>query len=123
MPGQCRPGIRKRVSLKYHHCRVVTTILKGWFDRVFVSGGLYSSRKRYGAGHFRGKRAICSVTTGAPEHAFGPKARGGDLDAILWPIERSLYYREARLHSLPSEKPMNFPGWADWDNVNHRRHR
>lgn len=70
----------------------VPAILKGWFDRVFVSGGLYSSRKRYDAGHFRGKRAVCSVTTGAPAKAFGPGARGGDLETMLWPVEYSLHY-------------------------------
>jgi len=60
-------------------------MLKGWFDRVFVSGGLYSSGKRYDAGHFRGKLAVCSVTSGAPELDFGPGSRGGDLDVMLWP--------------------------------------
>lgn len=67
-------------------------ILKGWMDRVFVSGGLYTSRKRYDTGHFRGKRALVSVTTGAPEVAFGPGARGGDFDTLLWPIHYSLHY-------------------------------
>ncbi|WP_259782118.1 NAD(P)H-dependent oxidoreductase [Aestuariispira ectoiniformans] len=67
-------------------------ILKGWFDRVFVSGGLYTSRMRYDRGVFRGKRAICSVTTGAPQEAFGPGARGGDMDQLMWPIHYSLHY-------------------------------
>ncbi len=70
----------------------VPAILKGWFDRVFVSGGLYSSRKRYDTGHFRGKRAICSVTTGAPVEAFGPGGRGGEFDTMLWSAEYSLHY-------------------------------
>jgi len=67
-------------------------ILKGWFDRVFVSGGLYNSRMRYDTGYFRGKRALVSVTTGAPEAAFGPGARGGDFDTMLWPVHYSLHY-------------------------------
>lgn len=67
-------------------------ILKGWFDRVFISGGLYTSRMRYDRGYFRGKRAICSVTTGAPADVFGPGSRGGDLATLLWPIEYSMYY-------------------------------
>lgn len=67
-------------------------MLKGWFDRVFVSGGLYTSKKRYDRGHFKGKRAICSITTGAPEASFGPGARGGDFETMLWPIEYSLHY-------------------------------
>ena len=67
-------------------------ILKGWMDRVFVSGGLYTSRMRYGTGYFRGKRALLSVTTGAPVHAFGPGSRGGDFDTMLWPLHYSLHY-------------------------------
>lgn len=67
-------------------------MLKGWFDRVLVNGGIYTSTMRYDRGYFRGKRAICSVTTGAPATAFGPNARGGDIEHLLWPIHYSLHY-------------------------------
>ncbi|MEJ6396133.1 NAD(P)H-dependent oxidoreductase [Gymnodinialimonas sp. 2305UL16-5] len=67
-------------------------ILKGWMDRVFVNGGLYTSRMRYDTGYFKGRRALVSVTTGAPHEAFGPGSRGGDLDVILWPVQYSLHY-------------------------------
>jgi NAD(P)H dehydrogenase (quinone) len=67
-------------------------MLKGWMDRVFVSGGLYTSRMRYDAGYFRGRRAQVSITTGAPKAAFGPGSRGGDFDTMLWPIHYSLHY-------------------------------
>ncbi len=67
-------------------------ILKGWMDRVFVNGGLYTSRMRYDTGYFKGKRALVSVTTGAPRQAFGPGCRGGDLDTMLWPLQYSLHY-------------------------------
>ncbi|MDD7970837.1 NAD(P)H-dependent oxidoreductase [Roseinatronobacter alkalisoli] len=67
-------------------------ILKGWFDRVFLSGGIYTSCKRYDTGHFKRRRALVSVTSGAPESAFGPGARGGDPAAMLWPIHYSLHY-------------------------------
>ncbi|QFT98726.1 Glutathione-regulated potassium-efflux system ancillary protein KefF [Roseovarius sp. THAF8] len=67
-------------------------VLKGWMDRVFMSGGLYTSRMRYDAGYFRDKRAMVSVTTGAPEQAFGPDSRGGDFDVMLWPVQYSLHY-------------------------------
>ncbi|WP_422031744.1 NAD(P)H-dependent oxidoreductase [Roseovarius sp.] len=70
----------------------VPAILKGWCDRVFVSGGLYTSRMRYDAGYFRGKRAMCSITSGAPAEAFVPGGRGGELDQILWSMQFSLYY-------------------------------
>ncbi|MGK8208699.1 NAD(P)H-dependent oxidoreductase [Burkholderia cenocepacia] len=67
-------------------------MLKGWFDRVFVNGALYSGSRRYDRGHFRGRRAICSVTTGAPAATFGPGGRGGDIDLLLWPLHYSLHY-------------------------------
>jgi NAD(P)H dehydrogenase (quinone) len=68
-------------------------ILKGWFDRVFVWGRVYSSRKRYpDRGHFRGKKALVSVTAGAPEAAFGPDGRAGNIDLVLWQLHFSLAY-------------------------------
>ncbi|MGI9338468.1 MAG: NAD(P)H-dependent oxidoreductase [Gammaproteobacteria bacterium] len=68
-------------------------MLKGWFDRVFVSGGLYTSSMRYDRGYFRGKRAICSVTSGAPESTFVPNSRGGGkIEQLLWTVNYSLYY-------------------------------
>jgi NAD(P)H dehydrogenase (quinone) len=47
---------------------------------------------RYDRGYFRGRRAICSVTVGAPAAVLGPGSRGGDIDTLLWPIQYSLYY-------------------------------
>ena len=61
-------------------------------DRVFLSGGLYTSRMRYDAGYFRGRRALVSVTTGAPRAAFGPGSRGGDFETMLWPVQYSMHY-------------------------------
>lgn len=133
-------------------------MLKGWFDRVFVNGGLYTSRMRYDRGYFRGKRAIVSVTTGAPAAAFGPDGRGGDIEHLLWPVHYSLHYMgftvlppflaygiqghgyayqledqflhrldrykadwAQRLESLEREKPLQFPGWDDWDEAGRRK--
>ncbi|MEX2476227.1 NAD(P)H-dependent oxidoreductase [Marinobacter sp.] len=67
-------------------------ILKGWFDRVLVYGGIYSGSQRYDRGHFRGKKAVCSVTTGSPEQAFMPFGRAGNMVEWLWPMHSSLYY-------------------------------
>lgn len=67
-------------------------ILKGWLDRVFVYGDVYSSRVRYDRGRFRGKRALVSITTGAPAQTHGPDGRQGDLDLLLWPFHFSLHY-------------------------------
>lgn len=67
-------------------------MLKGWLDRVLISGGLYTSRMRYDNGYFKGRRALISVTTGAPRAALGPGGRGGDIEALLWPLHYSLHY-------------------------------
>lgn len=67
-------------------------MLKGWFDRVFVYGELYTGSRRYDRGVFRGKRAICSVTTGGPQSTFSQFGRGGTIERLLWPINYSLYY-------------------------------
>ena len=72
-------------------------MLKGWFDRAFVNGGLYTGSMRYDRGYFRGRKAVCSVTTGAPEIAFGPRSRGGDIDQILWSTHYSLHYMGFRV--------------------------
>ncbi len=68
-------------------------MLKGWFDRVFVSGGLYTSTMRYDRGYFRGRRAICSVTSGAPESTFTENGRGGgEIETLLRSVNFSLHY-------------------------------
>lgn len=68
-------------------------ILKGWFDRVFVAGGLYSSKMRYSDGYFKSKRAICSVTSGAPITTFTPRGRaGGTIELLLHSLNYSLHY-------------------------------
>ncbi|NAW88349.1 NAD(P)H-dependent oxidoreductase [Photobacterium halotolerans] len=68
-------------------------MLKGWFDRVFVAGGLYTSKMRYDKGYFKGKKAICSVTSGAPLSTFTENGRGGgDIQALLRSINFSLHY-------------------------------
>lgn len=61
-------------------------ILKGWIDRVFVSGAVYGRTALFERGKLRGKRALVSVTTGAPSHAFGPGAINGDILSLLAPL-------------------------------------
>lgn len=68
-------------------------MLKGWFDRVFVAGGLYTSKMRYSKGSFRGKRAMCSVTSGAPITTFTDRGRaGGTIESLLHTLNYSLHY-------------------------------
>ena len=67
-------------------------ILKGWMDRVFVYGGLYSSRQRHDRGVLQGRRALLSVTTGSSAAACAPDGREGDTRLLLWPIMYALRY-------------------------------
>lgn len=61
-------------------------ILKGWIDRVFVSGPVYGRSAVFERGRLAGKRAIVAVTTGAPSQAFGPGSLNGDMTDILMPL-------------------------------------
>jgi len=70
----------------------VPAMVKGWIDRTFVSGGLYTSTKRYDRGHFKGKIAMCSATIGAPAVAMQPGGRGGTIEQIFWSTQYSLHY-------------------------------
>ncbi len=65
-------------------------ILKGWIDRVFVSGSVYGRSAVFDRGRLRGKRALACVTTGAPEAAFGRDGLFGDLDTMLRPLHRGV---------------------------------
>jgi len=66
-------------------------ILKGWIDRVFVSGAVYGRSAMFERGKFRGKRAMVCVTTGAPAEAFGPQALNGDMLDLLMPLHRGVF--------------------------------
>jgi NAD(P)H dehydrogenase (quinone) len=71
----------------------VPAILKGWFDRVFASGFVYSGEKRYDAGGLRGRKAMLSVTTGSPKYAYSPYGLDGDIhDKILYHINHGMLY-------------------------------
>ncbi len=70
----------------------VPAILKGWFDRVFVYGGFYTSQNRYERGPMAGHRALLSVTVGDSEQAYCHDGLGGDLAALLWPTHYMLRF-------------------------------
>ncbi|MCC7048201.1 MAG: NAD(P)H-dependent oxidoreductase [Alphaproteobacteria bacterium] len=67
-------------------------MLKGWIDRVFTFGGIYTAKQRYENGKFLGKRAMLSVTAGAPEPSYNYNGRSGELALLLWPMHKSLVY-------------------------------
>ncbi len=68
-------------------------ILKGWIDRVFISGLCYGGKRFYNRGGLGGKRASLTITLGARETMFGENGLHGPLHDMLAPIMRgSLYY-------------------------------
>lgn len=58
-------------------------ILKGWIDRVLVSGSVYGGKRFYDRGGLAGKRALVSVTLGGQEHMFGERGIHGPLQGML----------------------------------------
>ncbi|WP_246661218.1 NAD(P)H-dependent oxidoreductase [Rhizobium sp. ERR 1071] len=67
-------------------------ILKGWMDRVFVYGELYSGTRRFNTGVCLGKRAVLSVTLGSSTEACGCDGQEGDTGLMLWPTNYALHY-------------------------------
>jgi len=71
----------------------VPAILKGWFDRVFASGFIYSGDMRYDTGGLKGRKAMLSITTGSPKHAYTPFGMDGDIhEKILYHINHGMLY-------------------------------
>lgn len=57
----------------------VPAILKGWIERVFLSGPFYGGKRIYGKGGLAGKRAFVATSLGGRDHMFGPGALHGEL--------------------------------------------
>ena len=67
-------------------------MLKGWIDRVFIYGAVYTSKQRFENGRYVGKRAMLSLTVGTSEATYAHDGRSGDIDLLLWPVHFSLAY-------------------------------
>ncbi|QJF52585.1 NAD(P)H-dependent oxidoreductase [Roseobacter ponti] len=65
-------------------------IMKGWVDRTFAAGRIYGGSPPYEGGRFRGRRALLSLTTGAPAEVYEADGMHGDLMGILRPIHRGI---------------------------------
>jgi NAD(P)H dehydrogenase (quinone) len=66
----------------------VPAILKGWIDRVLVSGICYGGMRFYDQGGLTGKKALLSLSLGGQPHMFGEGAIHGYLEDMLRPLLR-----------------------------------
>jgi NAD(P)H dehydrogenase (quinone) len=65
----------------------VPAILKGWVDKVFAFGHVYDYENMLDSGHLSGRKAMVSVTTGAPASQYTNDANGlGAIGDILYPV-------------------------------------
>ncbi|WP_330213650.1 NAD(P)H-dependent oxidoreductase [Pseudomonas sp. Z18(2022)] len=119
-------------------------MLKGWIDRVLVSGVCYGGKRFYDQGGLAGKKALVTVTLGGREHMFGEGAIHGPLEDMLRPIlrgtlayvgfevlepfvawhvpyisaearEEFLQSYQRRLEGLADDQPLVFPKLAQFD--------
>lgn len=74
-------------------------ILKGWLDRVLVSGFAIGVPKpgvrrwlRYGEGRLAGRRGLLAVTTGGRESQFGPRGVNGPIEDLLFPLTHGVFH-------------------------------
>ncbi len=63
-------------------------IMKGWLDRVLVSGVCYGGTRFYDRGGLTGKKAMLAVTIGGQPHMLMEGGIHGDLNEMLRPILR-----------------------------------
>ncbi|MEO0048179.1 MAG: hypothetical protein RLZZ410_1138 [Pseudomonadota bacterium] len=66
----------------------VPAILKGWIDRVFVSGFCYGGKRFYDEGGLKGKKGLLAFTLGGREHMFGEDKIHGEMQTMLRPLLR-----------------------------------
>lgn len=122
----------------------VPAIMKGWIDRVLVSGYCYGGMRFYDRGGLAGKRAMLACTLGGQPHMVREGGIHGALEEMLRPLLRGTLaytgmtvlppfvachvpyigeearkawldsYRE-RLQTLDSQTPLTFPSMDDFD--------
>lgn len=66
----------------------VPAIMKGWFDRVLLSGVFYGGRRVYDRGPLLGKRAMVATSLGGRDVMFGDEAVHPPLETVLTPVNR-----------------------------------
>lgn len=63
-------------------------IMKGWIDRVLVSGVCYGGKRFYDQGGLVGKKAMLAITVGGQPHMLVEDGVHGELNDMLRPILR-----------------------------------
>jgi NAD(P)H dehydrogenase (quinone) len=66
----------------------VPAILKGWIDRVFISGFCYGGKRFYDQGGLKGKKGLLAFTLGGREYMFGEDKIHGEMQTMLRPLLR-----------------------------------
>ncbi|PPE75116.1 NAD(P)H dehydrogenase [Solimonas fluminis] len=64
----------------------VPAMMKGWIDRVFISGIFYGGKRIYAQGGMRGKKAMLALTLGGREDMLSAGGVHGELAAMLKPL-------------------------------------
>lgn len=64
----------------------VPAILKGWIDRVFVSGAFYGGRRIYDHGGMTGKKALVCASLGGRQSMVCDGGIHGDLATMMRPL-------------------------------------
>ncbi len=64
----------------------VPAILKGWIDRVLVSGRCYGGRRFYDRGPLAGRTGAVALTMGGRPHMIGPGSIHGPIETMLKPL-------------------------------------
>jgi len=127
----------------------VPAIMKGWIDRVFVSGRFYGGMRFYDRGGLNDKRALLALTLGGQRHMFDLDGIHGPLDDMLRPLlrgtlgylgfkvlppfvswhvpyisneERQRFLEEYRryLETLDQRQLLRFPSLSNFDPMLHR---
>jgi NAD(P)H dehydrogenase (quinone) len=121
-------------------------MLKGWIDRVLVSGVCYGGKRFYDQGGLAGKKALVAVTLGGRDYMFAEGAIHGPLNEMLRPILRGtlayvgldvlepfvcwhvpyisnedregfLHQYAQRLGNITTEQPLIFPKLSSFDSA------
>jgi NAD(P)H dehydrogenase (quinone) len=61
----------------------VPAIMKGWIDRVFLSGTFFGGKRIYDRAELLGKKALVAATLGGRDHMFGADGVHGELNGML----------------------------------------